>query len=1473
MTGPGEEMVIDHEDDWSTCSDSDAEAAQDGPPQDSMVSSAPSEQLEPEASSGESTPAEASPEPPTMTARAYQLEMFELSLKQNIIVAMDTGSGKTHVAVLRIREELGRSDKRVWFLAPTVPLAGQQHDVLRAQIAGIQSRLIRGSDNVEAWSDHATWNEILHNVRVVVSTFQILFDAVSHGFVRLDSLSLIVVDEAHHCIGNNAVARLMREIYWRDKQNGREVPHIMGLTASPLMRNNFKDLETLESTLDAVCRTPTEHRDELMTMVNRPQVHTVRYPDPPSPEGNDLSRATPSLASLTSVFRGLNLLQDPDVIYETAQKTERSRQKLLRIMKTQSTYCRTKFRSFINAAKVMHSQLGSWATNYYIHTVITRFLSTSSARNNRLLEGLSEEASRYLAEAFRIVNAPPPPTVPDVTSPKVETLLQILSSHGKETVGIIFAKDRATVGVLTHLLSVHPLTADRYRVGSVVGSTKPGRDYLDLSRKEDLFSLQEFRVGKTNLLVATSVLEEGIDVPECNLVICFDQPNTPKSFIQRRGRARMSSSHLYLMISESSGRDTDVWKQFEDGMRRMYEDDMQRKQTFEEIERAENPDYPVLEVEETRARLTIDDAKRHLEHFCGTLSSRKFIDPRPYYTIGSLDGRPLSPETRALLKATVHLPTSLVPELRRFTSLQGWYSQEYAMKDAAFHAYSQLYEAGLVNKNLLPVHVSELLPDAVGRAGLAVVSEQLNPWVGISHKWRATDGELFRRRVLFENKYESISAEFHIVLPVPIPHMAPVKIYWDAHSDWTITMDESEERAPRSHQPDHTMALLSMSFGHRQGWVNPEKRHPLRIVSACGDLSMDDMAALDFSPDLMQGAASGHLIRDVEQANQPYIYLGWLPNKPPADMIGRLPRWGPKRQAMDYESAPDVPYVVVRSWPKRAGSFQPVGPKTAEAAGSSKPYPRIHPAAVVRVDRVPAKFTHIGMLIPALTYALETHLVASDLMANHLESLHLSDLSLVLMAISTTSSRGPVNYERVEFLGDSILKFCTTANVSARFLLWPEGYLTQYKDKIVSNSRLFQAAVESGLDRYIITKPYSVQRPFYVEDLINITPTEQMEERRQLATKTPADVIESLIGISYLEGGLQKAVDCMSLLLPDGKMKWQGIERCRQVLYENAPADHRLPTTMGRAEVLIGYTFKKKALLVEALTHGSYNLPGVTACLERLEFLGDAVLDYIVVTALFDIPELQNWHMHRLKTALVNGDILAFLVMEWAVEEERMEVSSSIKSEDEGEEDEETTVVTGKNSKPILTERTMVKHALWSFMRHASGDMGIVQQATQKRYEELRGEIVDALQTGSHYPWAQLAKLQAQKFYSDLFESVLGAVWVDSGSIEACKGVVERVGILPMMRRLLADGVKVLHPKEELSQRALGKKVDYQISVVEVGEDKESREFACRVVLESRVLAEVTGGVTKEEAKTRAAAIACSVLQGEAEGPVGGEWG
>lgn len=87
------------------------------------------------------------------------------------------------------------SDQIIWFLAPTVYLCSQQFEYIQSQISAVEVKFLSGADGVDRWSEQSHWDVVLLNVKVVVSTYQILLDALSHGFVQMASLALIVFDE------------------------------------------------------------------------------------------------------------------------------------------------------------------------------------------------------------------------------------------------------------------------------------------------------------------------------------------------------------------------------------------------------------------------------------------------------------------------------------------------------------------------------------------------------------------------------------------------------------------------------------------------------------------------------------------------------------------------------------------------------------------------------------------------------------------------------------------------------------------------------------------------------------------------------------------------------------------------------------------------------------------------------------------------------------------------------------------------------------------------------------------------------------------------------------------------------------------------------------------------------------------------------------------------------------------------------
>ena len=97
------------------------------------------------------------------------------------------------------------------------------------------SRVLTGNDGCDRWSEQSVWDAVLLNVRIVVSTHQVLYEALCHGFVQLGGLALLVFDEAHHVFGKHPANKIMQSFYHPARKfNDSQVPRILGLTASPI---------------------------------------------------------------------------------------------------------------------------------------------------------------------------------------------------------------------------------------------------------------------------------------------------------------------------------------------------------------------------------------------------------------------------------------------------------------------------------------------------------------------------------------------------------------------------------------------------------------------------------------------------------------------------------------------------------------------------------------------------------------------------------------------------------------------------------------------------------------------------------------------------------------------------------------------------------------------------------------------------------------------------------------------------------------------------------------------------------------------------------------------------------------------------------------------------------------------------------------------------------------------------------------
>jgi ERCC4-related helicase len=203
--------------------------------------------------------------------RQYQLDLYQKAKDCNVIAVLDTGTGKTLIALLMLKHihSICHTDKFSVFLVPTVPLVSQQ-----AHYMSINSSL----RVFHLWGGllDASWTTLIGQYDVFVMTPSILLSALDQGLCRLSQLALLIFDECHHCRQCHPYNLIMSHHY--DSCPVEKRPKIFGMTASPFGSNDQSKqaIQQLEKNLDSIALsslTPTS----LQQYVSKPTERIVYY--------------------------------------------------------------------------------------------------------------------------------------------------------------------------------------------------------------------------------------------------------------------------------------------------------------------------------------------------------------------------------------------------------------------------------------------------------------------------------------------------------------------------------------------------------------------------------------------------------------------------------------------------------------------------------------------------------------------------------------------------------------------------------------------------------------------------------------------------------------------------------------------------------------------------------------------------------------------------------------------------------------------------------------------------------------------------------------------------------------------------------------------------------------------------------------------------------------------------------------------
>ena len=308
------------------------------------------------------------------------------------------------------------------------------------------------------------------------------------------------------------------------------------------------------------------------------------------------------------IVRGMKLEDDPLIKRYRQRDDAKSKRKLEVALRDGKTVCRKQVKTCFTRTMDIYEQLGAWAAGTFFAECRRRLQQKCDKLKDQIRDEWMEwdyEDDLFMLEALNKVTITPNRLVwesePDKLSDKCARLVKLLKMEFTPgTRGIMFAKERATVVMLTHFITMHP-ELKHIRAGAFLGCTsftaRKG-DLIELTDPHDQTdAVNELRTGKKTLLISTSVLEEGVDIPACDLVICFDAINNLRSFVQRRGRARKATSKFIVFLDKDDQNSIKRWSSLELYMKEKYEDDERAAKLAEEAEAIEEEPYPGLRLQ------------------------------------------------------------------------------------------------------------------------------------------------------------------------------------------------------------------------------------------------------------------------------------------------------------------------------------------------------------------------------------------------------------------------------------------------------------------------------------------------------------------------------------------------------------------------------------------------------------------------------------------------------------------------------------------------------------------------------------------------------------------------------------------------------------------------------------------------------------------------------------------------------------
>lgn len=465
-----------------------------------------------------------------------------------------------------IASRLLNLDGKVLFLAPTKPLVEQHAEFLRNVLRIDSERIITLSGEISPEKRE----EMYRNALIVVSTPQVIENDILAGRFSLEDVVHITFDEAHRAVGNYSYVFIAKS-YLREAKN----PLILAITASP-----GSDIERIREVIENLgieeIEIRTEYDSDVRSYVHERVVEWIKVEMP-----SELVEVRDKfLYALEMRFNKLEKLG----LVGNAKIRDFSKKELLSLQEAlHAEAMQTKDPSLFEGISVMAEILKIY---HGIELIETQGLDALRHYMKRLVaEGRSRggsKASRNLISDPVFREAMLKALKCKIDHPKLTKLKEIVADELKsgDSRIIVFTTYRDTADMLIKELS----EMERVRASKFVGQANRVND-KGMRQKEQLEILSKFREGIFNVLVATSVGEEGLDIPSTDLVIFYEAVPSEIRTIQRRGRTgRARKGKIIVLITKGTRDEGYYWSSMRKE-RMMYERIYELRDKLREIHR------------------------------------------------------------------------------------------------------------------------------------------------------------------------------------------------------------------------------------------------------------------------------------------------------------------------------------------------------------------------------------------------------------------------------------------------------------------------------------------------------------------------------------------------------------------------------------------------------------------------------------------------------------------------------------------------------------------------------------------------------------------------------------------------------------------------------------------------------------------------------------------------------------------------